>query len=105
MPDDPNQYHRRSIRLEEFDYSSPGVYFVTVVTYHRVRMFGEVVEGEMKLNQFGLIVAQAWEWLPARYPYVILDPYIVMPNHFHGILRIIELVRAGRDPPLQKSTK
>jgi REP element-mobilizing transposase RayT len=83
--------HRRSIRLREYDYSSPGAYFVTVVAYQRQYLFGEVVNEEMRLNQYGKFVAFSWEWLPKRYPYVYLDPYIVMPNHFHAILHILDM--------------
>jgi putative transposase len=91
MPVNPDQFHRHSIRLKDYDYSSPGVYFVTVVTNKRERLFGEVVDGEMRLIQYGRIVAKSWEWLPTQYPYVNLGPYIVMPNHFHGILQIMEI--------------
>jgi REP element-mobilizing transposase RayT len=45
----------------------------------------------MSLNQLGQIVAQVWEWLSIHYSYVINDGYVVMPNHFHGILQITEL--------------
>jgi len=69
---------------------------VTLVTNHRANLFGEVVDGEMRLNQIGHIVAKAWEWLQNQYPFVNLDPYFVMPNHFHGILQIIELNDDGR---------
>jgi len=54
-------------------------------------MFGEVVGGEMRLNQFGEVVAKTWESLSSRYPYVNVDPYIVMPNHFHGVVSIMEI--------------
>jgi len=84
------RFNRHSIRLDKYDYSSPGAYFVTVVTRHRECIFGEVLGGEMRLNQFGQYVKQSWEWLPTKYPYVYIDAYVVMPNHFHGILQIIE---------------
>jgi REP element-mobilizing transposase RayT len=101
-------FHRRSIRLKEFDYTSPGVYFVTMVTCKRACLFGEVVEGEMRLNHFGQIVTQAWEWLPTQYTYVNIDSYIVMPNHFHAILQIIDIndyCRGGSRPALTQSNK
>jgi REP element-mobilizing transposase RayT len=108
MPDDPIRFHRRSIRLKEYDYTSPGAYFVTVVTHKRACLFGKVVDGEMRLNQFGKFVAYAWEWLPKRYPYVNLDPYIVMPNHFHGVLHILDInidCRGGSRPAPTQSIK
>ncbi|HJS19171.1 MAG TPA: hypothetical protein VJ785_10495 [Anaerolineales bacterium] len=83
---DPKKHHRRSIRLPEYDYSQPGAYFVTIVAWRRESLFGEVVQGEMKLNHAGKIVR--WEWLnvPKRFPYLALGAFIVMPNHLHGIL-------------------
>jgi len=87
--------------LKKYDYTQPGAYFVTVVAYHRIRLFSEVVGGEMRLNQFGEVVVKTWEFLPNRYSYVSVDPYAVMPNHFHGILSIEEIndpCRGGSRP-------
>jgi REP element-mobilizing transposase RayT len=83
---DPNKHHRRSIRLKGFDYSSAGAYYVTIVAWHRECLFGEVVNGEMKLNRYGKIVQAEWLELPKRIQFLALGAYIVMPNHFHGIL-------------------
>ncbi len=63
---------------------------MTIVAYHRICMFGEVVQDEMRLNNFGKIVTERWEWLPQHYPYIDIGTFIVMPNHFHGILWILE---------------
>jgi hypothetical protein len=52
-PDHPN-HHRRSIRLDGYDYTQPGVYFVTMVTWQRECLFGEIVNGEMRLNTPGI---------------------------------------------------
>ncbi len=88
---------RRSIRLPGYDYSSPGAYSVTIVTRGREHLFGQVVAGEMRLNAFGEIVAETWLWLARQYPYVRLDEWVVMPNHFHGILWIVDISNdAGR---------
>ena len=81
---------RRSIRLQGYDYSRPGVYFVTIVTQGRLCLFGEVVDGQMVLNDAGRIVVDAWEWLGVRHGYVDLDAYVVMPNHLHGIIVITD---------------
>jgi REP element-mobilizing transposase RayT len=93
---DPKIHHRRSIRLQEYDYSQVGAYFVTMVTWQRESLFGKVVNGEMLMNKFGKIVE--WEWLdlPKRLSYVGLGSHMVMPNHFHGILFIHETVGATR---------
>ena len=88
MKYDPDKHHRRSIRLKGYDYSQPGAYFVTVVTQDRACLFGEIVDGEMQLNNSGQIAKAAWDELPARFPSVRLDAFIVMPNHVHGIIMV-----------------
>ena len=76
---------------------------MTVVSYQRECLLGEVVNGEIVLNDLGKVVDDAWRWLENQYPYVELGTWIVMPNHFHGILIIHEMVVVGavRDPPLR----
>ncbi|MBI5841655.1 MAG: transposase [Chloroflexi bacterium] len=93
---DPKIHHRKSIRLQGYDYTQAGAYFVTIVTYQRDCLFGKVVNGEMRLNDFGKIVH--WEWLdlPKRFRYIDLGAYMVMPNHFHGILNFHETAGATR---------
>jgi len=71
------------------------MYFVTIVTQGREALFGEIVDGEMRLNDFGRIVAETWQWLEERYPYVELGAWVVMPNHFHGILIITDETCTG----------
>lgn len=93
---DPQKHHRRSIRLKGYDYSQEGAYFVTIVTWQREFLFGEVVNQEMRLNKVGKIVEWEWLELPKRLSYVELGAYMVMPNHFHGILFIHENVGATR---------
>ena len=83
---DPDRHHRRSIRLRGYDYSQPGAYFITVCTHDRACMFGEVVDGEMQLNEYGQIVRDAWDDLPNHYAGVTLDAFVIMPNHVHGII-------------------
>jgi len=95
MKFDPQKHHRRSIRLKGFDYSSAGTYFVTIVAWRREMLFGEIVDGINLLNDCGKIVAEKWEWLETQYSYVELGAWIVMPNHFHGILVIHEDGRGG----------
>jgi len=88
MKYDPQKHHRRSIRLPDYDYSQPGAYFITLVTQGRERLFGEIHNGEMQLNEPGQIVWEIWNSLPARYPQVSVGTAIVMPDHFHGIVNI-----------------
>lgn len=101
MKFDPQKYHRRSIRLPDYDYSQPGAYFITIVTRGRDCLFGEIRNGAMYLNDTGRIVWDVWNSLPARYPQIKLGTAIVMPNHFHGIIMIP--VRTIHELPLQGS--
>ncbi|MGK7952752.1 MAG: transposase [Xenococcaceae cyanobacterium] len=91
----PEKHHRRSIRLPGYDYSQTGFYFVTICCYQRQCLFGDIVDGFMRLNQYGEIVAETYQWLSQRYPYLILDEWIIMPNHFHGIMVITDQPRRG----------
>jgi putative transposase len=84
------RYGRRSIRLKGYDYTRDGAYFVTVCTHGRARIFGTMIDGEMRLNAYGRGVARCWAWLAEQYPYVLLDEWIVMPDHIHGIVVITD---------------
>jgi len=99
---DPQKHHRRSIRLQGYDYASAGAYFVTIVAWRRECLFGDVVNKEMILNKVGKIVEWEWLELPKRLPYVTLGAHMVMPNHFHGNLFIHENVGATRLGPIKK---
>ena len=96
MKYNPKIHHRRSIRLEGYDYTRPGAYFVTICTYRRDHIFGEVINGEMKLSALGEIVRE--EWLRSaeirKEIQIFEDEFVVMPNHLHGINWIMESVGA-----------
>jgi REP element-mobilizing transposase RayT len=92
---DPERHHRRSIRLQGYDYSQAGAYFLTIVTQDRACLLGEVVDGEMRLNDVGDMVHQEWTNLPNRFPNIELDAFIVMPNHIHGIIVITDATPVG----------
>lgn len=79
--------HRRIHRLSEFDYSQPGAYFVTIVTQDR-KTFCQIVDGEMVLSEVGKMVEEVWIAIPDHFPKVELGNFVVMPNHFHGIITI-----------------
>jgi len=83
-----NQHNRRSIRLKEYDYSQPGEYFITVCTHNHECLFGEITNGQMRLNQNGKIVKEEWLQTAIIRPSIELDVFIVMPNHIHGIIII-----------------
>jgi putative transposase len=82
------RYRRRTIRLPGYDYSRSGGYFVTICTHNRDYLFGEIKNGEMRLHEFGEIVAMEWAQTPSIRPRIALDVFCVMPNHFHGIIVI-----------------
>lgn len=82
----PNVHHRRSIRLREYDYRDFGVYFVTVCTHGRVPSFGQIINAEMQLSAYGVLVAAEWERTATMRPHVTLDAFVVMPNHFHALV-------------------
>lgn len=94
MPYDPKIHHRRSIRLQGYDYALPGVYFVTFNTYKNEAMLGEIHNGVVRLTRYGQIVQHTWLDLPHHQPHVRLDEFIVMPQHVHGIIVLVEDVGA-----------
>lgn len=91
--------HRRSIRYRGFDYGSAGAYFVTMCTHDREQIFGEINNGEMALNDRGIIANACWHAIPTHFPNVKTDEFVIMPDHVHGIVRIT--VGAARASPLR----
>lgn len=87
--------HRRSIRLPHYDYRGAGLYFVTLCTYDRACLFGDVRNGMMRLNEIGRVVALAWQEVAARHPWAIVDESVVMPNHLHGIIQLTAEQKPG----------
>jgi putative transposase len=95
---------RKRLRLKEYDYSQPGAYFVTICTKDRVQRFGEIVDGEMRANDMATVVQSCWNDLPNHYLNVELDAFVIMPNHVHGIVVILDNpVGATYASPLQSS--
>lgn len=86
----PDVHKRRSIRLREFDYAGAGVYFVTMCAWQRECLFGDMVDGEMRLNDFGVVVREEWLRTAQMRNNVELDEFIVMPNHFHAIIFFLD---------------
>lgn len=79
-------YQRRSPRLQGYDYSQAGAYFVTLCCYQRLPFFGQIVDGVVNLSPTGEIAAECWLALPEHFPSVDLDAWVIMPNHMHGII-------------------
>ncbi len=104
-----NKYRISSARLKNWDYGSPGLYFITICTKNRKHFFGEIENSEIVLNQLGLIVDTEWTRTPSIRPdmNLALGEFITMPNHFHGIIMIGENgfnARHGRDAKRGVST-
>jgi len=85
-----DKYRIPSARLQTWDYSSNAAYFITICTKNREHFFGEITgsEPEMALNELGKLANQFWLDIPNHFPFIILDAFIIMPNHVHGILII-----------------
>jgi REP element-mobilizing transposase RayT len=95
MTFNPDIHHRRSIRLRDYDYASCGAYFVTVCTHERECLFGGVAGDIMELSAAGRMVADVWHGLPGRFPQVMTDEFVVMPNHVHGIIFLVGALLAA----------
>ncbi len=86
----PDIHHRRSIRLQGYDYSSAGLYFVTICTKDRECLFGNIENGKMGLNEAGEMLQMVWYDLPTRFGNMAINKneFIVMPNHIHGLITL-----------------
>ena len=95
----PKIHHRKSIRLKGYDYSQAGAYFITICCHDRVCLFGEILNNEMVLNEWGIIAQNEWIKTKEIRKNVELDVFIVMPNHIHGILIINDIGRGESYSP------
>jgi len=101
----PQIHHRRSVRLKDYDYAQKGAYFITICTKDRECLFWNVgaycdtprLDTSLLLNDFGRAVAEEWLRTRELRPQIELDAYVVMPNHFHGILIVKENGKATDD--------
>ncbi|MDR2153482.1 MAG: transposase [Burkholderiaceae bacterium] len=98
MTYNPKIHHRRSIRLQGYDYSQAGMYFLTICTNERACLFGEIVDGVMCLNDAGRMVLTVWNDMPRNYFGIAVDKFVVMPNHIHGIVTITTSSGVGATP-------
>ena len=86
MSRDPKHYFRQSIRLKNYNYSKSGAYFVTITVDSEGETFGKIKEGRVELNRAGELVKKEWMDLPRKFINVKLDKFVIMPDHFHGIV-------------------
>ena len=109
MKDNPEIHHRKSIRLKDYDYSKEGLYFITICTQNRENLFGEIINKNVgagsscpniELTKIGEIIKNQYFELEKHFDNIRCNEYVIMPNHFHFIIEIIE---GGKTPPLHKS--
>ena len=106
MKYNPNIHHRRSIRLKGYDYSQPGAYFITICTHQRECLFGEIIDGQMHLKNFGRIIQIHWGNLQKHHLHIKLDEFVIMPNHLHGIIILFnDSVGAGLNDTFRSQTE
>jgi REP element-mobilizing transposase RayT len=91
----PNIHHRKSIRLQEYDYSQEGLYFVTICAKNRTCLFGEIIDDKMCLSRIGIIADILWHEIKNHVTHVELHEFVVMPNHIHGIIEITQKMDVG----------
>ncbi len=82
-----SMHHRKSIRLQGYDYSQAGYYYITICSHNHQELFGSIENGETVLSEIGSLVKTFWEDIPSHFP-VTLDQWVIMPNHIHGIIVI-----------------
>ena len=93
----PESHHRQSIRLQGYDYSRAGAYFVTICVQNRSCLFGEVVGGTMQLNHAGQMVERWYFELQNKFANIECDEFVCMPNHIHFIVVNVGSDRVGAD--------
>ena len=98
----PDVHRRKSIRLKDYDYSQPGAYFITICIHKKQCILGEVTDDGMKLSRFGEVVKTEWLKTFEIRKNLILDEYIVMFNHFHGIIIVDGRGTLQRAPTFEK---
>ncbi|WP_020404675.1 transposase [Gracilimonas tropica] len=90
MKDYKPKNNRKSIRLQSYDYSNPGYYFVTICTKDREAIFGNIENGMMAKNELGNVAYKYWLRMPIQYDYVRIPAFVIMPNHVHGIIEVTQ---------------
>jgi REP element-mobilizing transposase RayT len=92
MPYNNAIHNRQSIRLNGFDYSQEGNYFITICAHNRQSLFGKIIKEDMEINQVGNIVNFHWQKIPNRFKGIQLGAFVIMPNHIHGIITFTESI-------------
>jgi len=88
----PKIHYRQSIRLKDYDYTSDGAYFLTICAQNKEHRFGDIIDGKMILNPAGEMIRKWLRELENKFKNISLDEYIIMPNHIHLIIFIMNVV-------------
>lgn len=89
------KYRIETTRLRNHNYASDGYYFITICTHGRENYLGNISDGEMALTDIGSIAHQYWAEISTHYPMAVVDEFIVMPNHVHGIIELNTVKKYG----------
>ncbi len=100
MKYNPKIHHRRSIRLKGYDYSQSGLYFITICCQHHASLFGYIDDGKMVMNDAGKMVEHWYYELQNKFKNIQCHEMVVMPNHFHCIIEIVNDVEERRGRPM-----
>ncbi|MCF7795974.1 transposase [Patescibacteria group bacterium] len=84
------KHDRKKLRLNHYNYSNNGYYFITICTNNKQKYFGEIKNDLMILNNYGKIANKYWNEIPKHFNNIQLHEYIIMPNHIHGIIEIFD---------------
>ena len=95
MPYNPHQHHRKSVRLKGYNYAQAGLYFLTICTHNRECLLGNINNGQLLLNDAGQAALKCWEAIPQHFPNAVVHPFVIMPNHVHGIIALLGQEDAG----------
>ena len=101
MPFDPDRHHRRSVRLHGWDYSTAGLYYITICVGRKACVFGNVAGETVELTDSGILARDCWLAIPEHHPRVVLDAFVIMPNHIHGIVGLRDEGLEG-DPAINR---
>jgi hypothetical protein len=97
------KHNRRSIRLQHYDYTQPGAYFIYICTQDHIHLFGEITKCQINPNPAGEMVNDVWHEIPTHYSGIEIDAFVIMPNHIHGNIILIEDTCRGGPPCPPKS--
>lgn len=96
------RYRIPSARRPDWDYNTDGAYFVTICTKNRINYFGRLLNGSIQLSEIGNIAYNNWINIPRHIPYAIIDEFVIMPDHIHGIIFIVTTVETMHATSLQE---